>query len=89
MAMEDNNLINETLLQMKYARVINLLAERLKISHPEALKLFYQSETYSNLCNKANHLHNMSDAFLVDEVMMEESTFPPTLPPAAPPLRPA
>ena len=69
--MEDNYLINETLLQMKYARVINLLAKRLNISQPEALKVFYLSTTYSNLCNKANHLHNMSDAFLVDEVMME------------------
>lgn len=69
--MEDNNLINETLLQMKFARVINQLAERLKISQPEALKLFYQSNTYSNLCNKANHLHNMSDAFLVDEILFE------------------
>ena len=66
-----DTLVNETLVQMKYARIIGLLADRLQISQPKALELFYNSETYTNLNNRANHLHNMSDAFLVDEVMME------------------
>lgn len=66
-----NTLVNETLLQMKYARVIGLLAERLQTSQPKALEMFYSSRTYTNLCNKANHLHNMSDAFLADEIIME------------------
>jgi len=69
--MEQNTLVNETLLQMKYARVIGLLAERLQITRPKALEVFYDSDTYTNLRNKANHLHNMSDAFLVDELMLE------------------
>jgi len=69
--MEENNLINETLLQMKYARVITLLAERLNISQQEALGLFYESETYTHLSNKSNRLHNMSDAFLADELIIE------------------
>lgn len=69
--MENNPLINETLLQMKYARVIDLLANQLQVSHAKALELFYQSETYGNLCERANHLHNMSDAFLADEVLLE------------------
>lgn len=69
--MEQNTLVNETLLQMKYARVIGLLAERLQITRPKALEVFYNSDTYTNLRNKANHLHNMSDAFLVDELMLE------------------
>ena len=71
MTMSDANLINETLLQMKYARVINLLAEKFHISQPKALELFYNSQTYVSLCNKANHLHNMSDAYLADEIEME------------------
>ncbi len=66
-----DTLVNETLLQMKYARVVGLLAERLQISQPKALEMFYNSETYTNLNNRANHLHNMSDAFWVDEVMLE------------------
>ena len=41
-----NHLVNETLLQMKYARVVSLLAERLDISEPRALDLFYNSKTY-------------------------------------------
>ncbi len=71
MDMEQSNMVNETLVQMKYARVIGLLAERLHVSHPKALELFYGSQTYKNLCNRANHLHNMSDAFLVDELLLE------------------
>lgn len=63
--------INETLLQMKFARVIGLLAERTHLSLPKALEMFYNSKTYSNLCDKANHLHNMSDAYLADEVLLE------------------
>lgn len=64
-------LINETLLQMKYARVIGLLAKRLDVSHPRALDLFYRSDTYYYLSHKEYHLHNMSDAYLVDEIMEE------------------
>ena len=37
---------NEILLQMKYARIINGLAERLHIDNRKALRLFYES----NLC---------------------------------------
>ena len=69
--MMESPLINETLLQMKYARVISLLAKRLGISDDEALGLFYTSATYKYLSNKQYHLHNMSDAYLVDEIMME------------------
>ena len=69
--MESSGLINETLLQMKFARIVSLLANRLHVEQVKALELFYNSATYAHLCNKANHLHNMSDAFLADEVMAE------------------
>lgn len=69
--MSQNPLINETLLQMKYARIIDLLAQRLKVSHPRALQVFYNSDTYSYLDRKMYHLHNMSDAYIVDEIMLE------------------
>lgn len=69
--MNENPLINETLLQMKYARIISLLAKQLDISHPRALEIFYNSETYSYMSRKMYHLHNMSDAYLVDEIMLE------------------
>ena len=70
--MESNPLINETLLQMKYARVVNLLAERLGITHPQALEAFYNSETYRHLSDLRNHLHNMSDAYLAEEIINEQ-----------------
>ncbi len=69
--MADNPLINGTLLQMKYARVVSLLADTLRVSHEHALGLFYTSDTYTYLNRKMYHLHNMSDAYLVDEIMLE------------------
>lgn len=69
--MNENPLVNETLLQMKYARIIGLLAERLDVSHPRALEVFYNSDTYRYMSRGMYHLHNMSDAYLVDEIMLE------------------
>ena len=69
--MNKNPLINETLLQMKYARIISLLAKTLCISQERALDLFYTSDTYRCLSNLEFHLHNKSDAYLVDEIMLE------------------
>ena len=69
--MNENPLINETLLQMKYARVIDLLAKQLDISHPRTLEVFYHSDTYGYMSRKMYHLHNMGDAYIVDEVMQE------------------
>ena len=71
--MTGNPLINETLLQIKYARVISLLAKRLGIPVENAMAIFYNSKTYSNLIDLRNGLQNMSDAFLVDEIIQETS----------------
>ncbi|MDO4163325.1 MAG: DUF3791 domain-containing protein [Bacteroides sp.] len=68
---ETHQLINETLLQMKFARIIDLLAKELGINHSRALEVFYESDTYSYLSRKMYHLHNMSDAYIVDEIMLE------------------
>ena len=72
--MTENPLINETLLQMKYARVISLLAKQLDIREERALDIFYTSDTYTYLSQKRYHLHNMSDAYLVDELILELQT---------------
>lgn len=69
--MNENPLINETLLQMKYARVITQLSERLGINPQRALDIFYNSSIYGYLSQKMYHLHNMSDAYLVDEIILE------------------
>lgn len=69
--MNKNPLINETLLQMKYARIISLLADRLSITHPQALDLFYSSKVYEYMSRHEYHLHNRSDAYVVDELLIE------------------
>lgn len=63
--------INETLLQMKYARIVSLLAKRLDIGEERALDIFYNSDTYRYMNLRLYHLHNMSDAYLVDEIIRE------------------
>ena len=62
---------NPTLMQMKYSRVIWLLSKALQIGIPDALDVFYRSETYMNLSEPRNHLHNMGDLCLVDEIILE------------------
>ena len=37
---------NETLLQMKYARIVGLFAKQMDITLDEALGKFYHSDTY-------------------------------------------
>ncbi|MBQ9465447.1 MAG: DUF3791 domain-containing protein [Muribaculaceae bacterium] len=71
MAINDNPLVNETLLRMKYARVVSLLADTLGVTDDRALELFYTSDVYTYLNKRMFHLHNMSDAYIVDEIMLE------------------
>lgn len=66
-----NPLINKTLLQMKFARIIVILSERLHIPQSSALRIFYSTRVYQYMCNLQFHLHNMSDAYCADEVMLE------------------
>lgn len=68
---KDNPLINKTLLQMKFARIITLLARRLNIPESRALEIFYSTNVYKYMCDLKFHLHNMGDAYCVDEVMLE------------------
>ena len=62
---------NPTLMQMKYSRVIWLLSKALQIGIPDALDVCYRSETCRNLSEPRNHLHNMGDLCLVDEIVLE------------------
>ena len=62
---------NNTLLQMKYARIIMGLYKRLRISSRRALALFYESNNYQYLRQKIGDLHCMSDNYLIDELIIE------------------
>lgn len=68
---KDNPLVNKTLLQMKFARIIGILANRLSIPEYRALQVFYSTNVYQYMCNLQFHLHNMGDEYCADEVMLE------------------
>lgn len=68
---KDNPLINKTLLQMKFARIISILAKRLSVPEYRALQIFYSTNVYQYMCDLKFHLHNMGDEYCADEVMLE------------------
>lgn len=62
-----------TLLQMKYARIISLLAKKSNIDEEKAMELFYNSNTYILMSKGISDFHCLSDAYLVDEIMLEQN----------------
>lgn len=62
---------NKIILQMKYARIVKLFAEKAHLSYEEALGLFYDSETFQLLNEGVADLHCMSDEYLADELILE------------------
>lgn len=62
---------NPVLLQMKYARVVSLLAERAGMSYEQALDVFYHSVTYDLMRNGISDMHCMSDEYLVEDLLEE------------------
>ena len=68
---------NTTLLQKKYARVIQLYAKKYAVPVETALRQFYHSYLYRFISEGVSDLHCMSDDYLADELKEEwsESTF--------------
>ena len=62
-----------TLLQMKYARIVEKLATAAKIPVREALDFFYRSQFYPLLRDGVADLHCMSDEYLVEDLLREYS----------------
>lgn len=62
---------NPILLQKKYARVIQLLAEKMNITMGEALDFFYHSKIYDLVSNGISDMHCMSDEYLEEELEIE------------------
>ena len=62
---------NRTLLQRKYARVIEAFSQRQNISLNEAMDIFYKSETYQEMSNGISDMHCRSDEYLADELALE------------------
>lgn len=59
---------NPTLLQKKYARIVERYSEKYRVAPEAALERFYNSELYQLVSNGISDLHCMSDEYLVDEL---------------------
>ena len=62
---------DNTLLQMKYSRVVALFAAQQGLSMENALDFFYHSETYQELREGIADLHCRSDQYVADELAAE------------------
>lgn len=63
---------DSTLLQMKYARIIFLLAKKADVDEEKAMEMFYKSNTYILMSKGISDFHCMSDAYLAEEIMLEQ-----------------
>lgn len=62
---------NPILLQMKYARVVSLFAQKASISLEKALDFFYRSKEYDLISNGVADLHCMGDDYLAEDLLNE------------------
>ena len=63
---------DSTLLQMKYARIISLLAKKADVDEEKTMEMFYKSNTYILMSKGISDFHCMSDAYLAEEIMLEQ-----------------
>lgn len=57
----------------KQARIVVMLAKELNISEEEALDRFYNSSSYAFFADSTRGLQAMSDRYIVDEILQEQS----------------
>lgn len=62
---------NRIILDMKYARIIEILAQRLHITREEAMDIFYSSPVFELIDKGVADLHCRSDQYLADEIIKE------------------
>lgn len=62
---------NHILLQMKYARVVDMFAREHNLTLDFALDFFYHSLTYRLMREGVGDFHCMSDGYLADELAIE------------------
>ena len=63
---------NRTLLQRKYANVISTLSKTQNIDPRQAMDMFYKSQTYQDMRVGISDMHCRSDAYLAEEVVLEQ-----------------
>jgi hypothetical protein len=62
---------NKTILQMKYARIVDIFARESGMTLEDALGFFYDSDTYRLISEGIADMHCRSDEYLADELMLE------------------
>jgi hypothetical protein len=62
---------NKIILQRKYARIVQMFAEKRGCSCEDALEFFYNSKTFELISEGVADMHCMSDEYLVDELLLE------------------
>lgn len=62
---------NQTLLQKKYVRIIELFANENKLTLDAALDFFYHSTLYQLMSEGHSDMHCMSDQYLAQDLKME------------------
>ncbi len=68
---------NRIILDMKYARIIDILAKKLSISKEAALDMFYRSEVFPLIDRGVADLHCRSDQYLADEIILAQDDSKP------------
>lgn len=62
---------NRIILDMKYARIIEILANQLGISREEAMDVFYKSPVFELIDKGVADMHCRSDQYIADEIINE------------------
>lgn len=62
---------NPVLLQMKYARIVELFSQRVGVTLDQALSFFYHSMVYRLMSEGVSDMHCMSDDYLAEELELE------------------
>lgn len=66
--------MRDNVLWRKIARIVILISETLNITEEQALTLFYQSRVYEMIKDPRYGLQPMSDTYILDEFLLEQST---------------
>lgn len=66
-----NDLGKQTILQMKYARIIAAISKMMNIDETTAMDIFYNSDTMQLINDGVGDLHCRSDLYLAEEIIRE------------------
>ncbi len=66
-----NDLGKQTILQMKYARIIAAISKMMNIEETAAMDIFYNSDTMQLINDGVGDLHCRSDFYLAEEIIRE------------------